>query len=91
MRNSSLFTRFAKKTAQLIGNAGAAAVVVLQGEAGLTFLEQTASGSLQVTAVYMQPDAAGNFRSVHSRNTADAISGLVMPSQWFCTCSPRSP
>ena len=62
----------------IIGNAGAESVTPIMSENGISFIEVTAGGSVQTTAV----DWSGT--SSHSRNTL-LDSGLV-PSQYYGKC-----
>ena len=76
------------RTAQLIGNAGSADVKIVVGSLGLTFVEITPAGNLNITAVsnYEEP-ASGIFRAVHSRNSN--IVGAIVASQYYGTCEAR--
>ena len=59
-----------QKTARLIGNAGAADVTAVVTGVGLTLLEQSPAGSINITTVYAAHDSPGSdrFVLVHSRH-----------------------
>jgi len=63
--------------AYVVGNSGSEEVTPIINDDRMTFIEITATGTVQVTAV----DKKGN--SAHSRHTN--IGGL-MPSQYYGTC-----
>ena len=68
-----------KGTAYVMGNQGGEEVtVVANATGGLTFIEVTGAGSVQVTAM------GKSGKSVHSRNTI--IDGEIMPSQYYGKC-----
>ena len=67
---------FVKRTARIIGNAGAADLAVTQNEVSISFTERVPSGTLIVTTVYAWRDKLARFKAVHSRHTA---SGVVAP------------
>ena len=68
----------------IIGNAGSSPVTSLlqKDGTGITFVEVTQSGSVQVTAI--SPNLA-----VHSRHSFIGIpgQGSLMPSQYYGTCT----
>jgi hypothetical protein len=76
---------FEKRSARLIGNAGAEDVTVLVGRERITLLEATGNGTIQVTAIYMSQRSDGQFKAVHSRHTA-AIGGVPIASQMYGSC-----
>lgn len=76
-----------KGTARLIGNVGAEDVSVIAGSERITLLEQTGSGNLQVTVIYISQRSDDQFKAVHSRHTA-LPGGLPIPSQSYGTCRP---
>lgn len=71
-------------SARLIGNIGASDVMVIRGDNGLTFVEGTQSGVIQVTAVYTGALADGRFKAVASRHTG--AFGMPIPSQAYGAC-----
>lgn len=78
-----------KGTARLIGNAGAEDVTVILSLNGLTFVEQTPTGSLNITTVYAEAvETLGTgldvFMAVTSRHIA--INFVPLPSQYYGSC-----
>ena len=67
---------FVKRTARIIGNAGADDLAVTKGEVTISFIEQVPSGTLNVTTVYAWRDKLARFKAVHSRHF---YSGVVAP------------
>lgn len=72
-----------KRTARLIGNQGAADLVVFTTGAGLTFFETTGSGNVVFTTVFGS-QGNGKYIAVMSRHMD--IIGKPMPSQYYGTC-----
>jgi hypothetical protein len=73
----------AKRTAQIIGNAGASDLIALAGSDSLNFLEQTAAGNLALTTIFSgDKDAA--FLAVTSRHMNGFGAAIV--SQKFGSC-----
>jgi len=72
-----------KRTARIIGNAGAEDLVVLVGDDSVSFVEQTPAGAVNVTTVYAWRNKAGTFKAVHSRHTS---IGGPSPSQSYGQC-----
>lgn len=72
-------------TARLIGNAGAEDVTVIAGSQQITFVEQTATGTIQLTVVYMARTTHRRFKAVHSRHTA-IPGGIPIASQMYGSC-----
>ena len=71
--------------ALMMGNQGTEHLSVILSEAGLTFLEKTASGGLNITTVFAnQRPGTERFAAVHSRHTF--IAGHPLPSQYHGTC-----
>jgi hypothetical protein len=67
--------------AYVVGNVGTAEVQLVpvdSGDGGFIFLEQSPSGTVQVTAIDANSDA------VHSRHTM--LSGELVPSQYYGWC-----
>lgn len=63
----------------MVGNAGIEPVNAIANDGGISFIEFTGSGNVQVTAVTKSGDA------VHSRNTI--MSGDLVPSQYYGKCT----
>lgn len=73
-------------TAQVIGNAGAADVLLMAEKSSLHFLERTGSGNLTLTTVYLA-GSSQRFRAVHSRHVGTGERPLV--SQYLGNCDAR--
>jgi hypothetical protein len=69
--------------ARLIGHAGAEDVVVWASRTGLTFVERTAGGNVNLTTVFAR-QIEGDFVYVHSRHVL--LLGEPLPSQYHGTC-----
>ena len=65
----------------LMGNAGLADVSLVNGEYGLTFLEQLETGAVQSTTIQLSSGSA-----VHSRHTMTSQNSFI-PSQYYGSCS----
>lgn len=74
---------YRKRSARIIGNAGADDLAVTQGTGSVSFIEQVPVGSVNLTTVYAWRDKAGRFKAVHSRHTA---IGGPSPSQNYGYC-----
>jgi len=72
-----------KRSARIIGNAGADDLAATYGAASVSFIERVPVGSVNVTTVYAWRDKAGRFKAVHSRHTA---IGGPSPSQNYGYC-----
>jgi hypothetical protein len=72
-----------RRTARIIGNAGAEDLLVFGGADSVAFVEQVPVGAVNVTTVYAWRDTQGRFKSVHSRHTA---IGGPSPSQNYGFC-----
>lgn len=73
-----------KRTARIVGNAGASDVVVIPTADGMTFLERTALGSVNVTTVFAEGvGPSKQLVGVTSRHIS--LSG-PFPSQWHGPC-----
>jgi hypothetical protein len=72
-----------RRTARLIGNAGAEDLLATEGLDSISFVEMTPSGTLQVTIVYKWRNQSGQFKAVHSRHPS--IGGPA-PSQNYGYC-----
>lgn len=73
----------AKRSARIIGNAGADDLAATWGADSVSFIEIVPIGAVNLTTVYAWRDRAGRFKAVHSRHTA--ISG-PSPSQQYGYC-----
>jgi hypothetical protein len=74
-----------KRTARILGNAGASDVVVIPTPVGLTFFEQTALGGVNVTTVFASGVGANKqLVGVTSRHLS--TFGGPFPSQWHGPC-----
>ena len=69
--------------ARMIGNAGAADLILIRAADRLSFVERTAAGAVNLTTVYAWRDSEGGFKTVHSRHTA--VSG-PSPQQHYGRC-----
>lgn len=76
-----------KKTAQLVGRAGAADLVLIRGQYNLSFVEVTPAGNTTMTSVFPHQLEGNNFKAVHSRHMASA-TGVVV-SQYYGTCEGK--
>ena len=66
----------------VFGNNGSETVsIVKNDEGGLTFVEFTQTGAIQVTAI------DSNLKSVHSRHTI--IGGNLVPTQYYGKCQRK--
>ena len=74
----------AKGNAQLVGNLGASPLIVIRGSDGISFIERTPSGNMNVTTVYTTKIKAGGFAAVHSRHVGSP--GDPMISQYLGSC-----
>jgi hypothetical protein len=72
-------------TAQLVGNVGASNVSLIDGAAGISFVEVTPTGNITLTTVYTT-EVNGRFVAVHSRHMGAADRPMV--SQIFGSCQP---
>jgi hypothetical protein len=71
--------------ARLIANLGAEDVLVLTSPSGLSFIEETASGNMTFTTVFLTPiKGSDEFPGVTSRHME--IFGSLIPSQYHGTC-----
>jgi len=72
-------------SAKIMGNQGTQSLAVISTLSGLTFLESTDTGNINLTTVFAgfagQPD---QFTAVHSRHFY--MAGRAMPSQYHGTC-----
>jgi hypothetical protein len=74
-----------KATARLIGNQGATDVKVIANLAGLTFIEQTGLGSINITTVFSSCiEGTEDYIAVHSRHIDLGI--IPLPSQTHGIC-----
>lgn len=74
---------YAKNSARIIGNAGAADLAAAAGATSVSFIERTPLGAMNLTTVYAWQDKLGRFKAVHSRHTD--IGGPT-PSQNYGFC-----
>jgi hypothetical protein len=74
-----------KRTARLIGNAGANDVLAVYGPDSISFVEVVPLGAVNLTTVHAWRDKGGHFKAVHSRHTA---IGGPSPSQNYGHCQP---
>ena len=72
--------------ARIIANAGAGDVFVLVTVSGLTFLEQTSLGSINLTTVFASYDSPASRRFVAVSSRHQNLNG-PFPSQYHGTCS----
>jgi hypothetical protein len=79
------------RSAQLIGNLGAANVQMVVGSDRLTFVETTLAGNVNVTAVSADvepsPSVSLVYRAVHSRSAN--FFGQILASQYYGICTAR--
>ena len=72
-------------TARIVGNAGAGDIAVLRTVDGLTFIEETLLGTVNVTTVLARPlESTNRLVAVMSRHITSF--GGPFPSQWHGTC-----
>ena len=76
------------RSAQMIGNAGAAQVMMLTGPGQLIFIEETPIGNRILTTVMTEGNSEG-YPAVHSRHTVMTGAGEMMVSQMVGLCEPR--
>lgn len=67
------------KNSYIVGHAGTEPVTLVNNAGGLSFVEVTASGNIQITALTLSGEA------VHSRNSI--IRDKLVPSQYYGKCS----
>ena len=72
-----------KGRARLIGNAGAEDVIVWLTAIGLTFVEATPSGNINITTVFANTTGT-DYMYVHSRHVV--LLSEPLPSQYHGTC-----
>jgi len=71
--------------AHLIGNQGAGDVTVFATITGITFMERTAFGSINITTIFpIYARNSNKFIFVHSRHLS--IMDQAAPSQYYGTC-----
>ena len=63
-------------TARIIGNAGADDLTVLLSSGGLSFLEATPGGNLNLTSVFRPHTDTDRLAAVHSRHIANFVPGV---------------
>jgi len=74
------------RSAQMMGNGGRQSVAAIATGSGVTFLESTESGNLNVTTVFAGfAENSDKFLAVHSRHFF--AMGQARPSQYHGTCS----
>ena len=71
--------------ARMIGNAASVDIILIRGADGLSFIERTPSGGVNLTTVYAWRDSDGGFKTVYSRHTA--VVG-PSPQQLYGRCEP---
>lgn len=76
---------YEKRSARLIGNAGAEDMTATRGDSSVSFVERVPVGTLNLTTVYAWRNKAGHYKAVHSRHTA---IGGPSPSQNYGSCQP---
>jgi len=76
-----------KGTARIVGNQGAADIVILSGTKGVSFIELTGNGNLISTTVFFEYSdfALKHFKAVHSRHISLAPFAPTgaLPSQHY--------
>jgi hypothetical protein len=72
-----------KRSARIIGNAGAEDLAATWGTHSISFIERVPVGSVNLTTVYAWRNKAGGFKAMHSRHTA---IGGPSPSQNYGYC-----
>ncbi len=75
-----------QRNARLTGNTGAREVAVLPTAQGLTFIEQTAMGSTNVTTVFAAYDSPSSQKFVAVQSRHQLIIVDPFPSQYHGTC-----
>ena len=78
----------AARSAQLIGNAGAATVTLFASEGKLNFVEVTDGGNITMTSVFALVPSGDPMPAVHSRHMM--MLGMALVSQFTGSCAPRS-
>ena len=73
-------------TARIIGNAGVGDVIVNVSIAGITFLEETKSGNLNITTIFASYESPGSRRFVAVQSRHQTLNG-PFPSQYHGTCT----
>jgi hypothetical protein len=77
-----------KKSAQVIGNAGAAPVYAFKSQAGLNIMEATPTGNINLLTV-MLVNQGSSHPAAYSRHIFDPIiSGMV--SQYYGACKDKT-
>jgi hypothetical protein len=77
-----------KKNAEIVGAGGSALAAVVLTETGLSVIEQTPIGNLNITTVFAAGGTGSTFLAVHSRHLGD-VSGPPHASQSYGTCQPE--
>jgi hypothetical protein len=75
------------RSAQLIGNIGAAPVTMIATSTTWSFVEVTDAGNVTVTQVFLwnEPEAqSGRYRAIHSRQSS--VMGAIAASQHYGHC-----
>ena len=73
-------------TARIVGNAGAGDILVKMTPAGITFIEETLFGGLNITTVFANYDSAATQRFIAVASRHLNING-PFPSQFHGTCT----
>jgi hypothetical protein len=73
-------------TARIIGNIGAGDILVKMTPAGITFIEETLFGNLNITTVFANYDSSASQRFVAVASRHQNING-PFPSQYHGTCT----
>jgi hypothetical protein len=71
-------------TAQIVGDVGAADLLLLSGNENLNFIEPTPVGNLNLTTVYPATAADGRFLAVHSRHVGHSADPWFSQYYGFC-------
>jgi hypothetical protein len=71
--------------AQLIGNAGAADLIVVDGGTVLNFLEITPTGNSTLTSVFLKRTPDDKFPAVHARHMSMIGNAVVSNYRGLCT------
>ncbi len=79
------------KTARLIGNVGTADVLALSSPMGISFLEYTPIGNFNLTTVFADYSANGDFIAVTSRHVMLPKAPLVSQYHGVCKKPPWGP
>ena len=75
-----------KRTARMIGNAGADDVTAIQTAKTLSFIEISPSGNIFLTSIFTaMPTEDWRFPAVHSRHIHISEAALI-PQQYYGTC-----